>query len=345
MTPLEAAHDWLIKHADHLAGRGPAPEPIDKYAARDMAAAIIKAGEEPWDWETSMTTMNEEDEAAAALEETGNFRVLRRLPPWTDKATDGVSLKVGAFVDVETTGLDHKTDEVIELGIVLFTYDKAGVIHTVGDAYQSFNQPGKPIPPNITELTGITDAMVAGKKIDAAEIDELIGVANFVIAHHAAFDRKFIEKVCPIAATKPWGCSMEQIPWKAEGWNGRALEYLLMRAGYFYEAHRAEDDCFAGIRLLSTTLPRSGKSAMAALREAAAKPIIRLTAEGSPFEVKDTLKARGYDWNPDSKAWTIDLPDAEKVIAEGEFLATLYRPRDFYPTKTINFYDRFSVRE
>lgn len=295
-----------------------------------------------------MHTMNEEEEAAQALEETGNYRVLRRLEKWVDREPPATGFKIGAFVDVETTGLDHDKDAIIELGIVLFQYDAAGV-YTVSDIYQSFDDPGFPIPPLITDLTGITDDMVKGQSLDIAEIDEMIGVANFVVAHKAAFDRKFIEKIAPVAIEKPWGCSMTQIPWKEEGWRGQSLEFLGMKAGFFFDGHRAADDCLAGIKLLSTPLPRSGIAAMTALRQTAAKPTARIYAQGSPYETKDALKARGYSWSDGTgtqpKAWYIDV-SPDKVDEENAYLsAGIYgRPVAFVP-RMIDFYSRFSVRE
>ena len=79
--------------------------------------------------------------------------------------------KLALFVDVETTGLDHQTDEIIELAIVPFTYGPDGQIYEVKGALQRFHQPKKPISAEITRLTGITDEMVAGHAIDPAEVE------------------------------------------------------------------------------------------------------------------------------------------------------------------------------
>ena len=294
--------------------------------------------------------MTEEDEAAEALEATGNYRVLRRVPEFVDRAIpEGVKVRVGLMVDVETTGLDHERDEIIELCAVPFMYGSDGNIYMVSDPVHMLNQPSVPIPEQITEITGLTDDVVFGHKLDLDALDELFGTSNFVVAHHAAFDRRFIERYVPQAAKMPWGCSMEQVPWKAEGWNGRALEYLLMRAGFFYEAHRAEDDCLAAIHLLSLTLPRSGKPVMAALRDTAKAPTRRLYAEGSPFHCKDKMKARGYKWNDGAngrpKSWFIDL-EPGAVDAENDWLALeIFGDHISHPIIEIDFYSRFSARE
>ena len=63
----------------------------------------------------------------------------------------GTELKQALFVDVETTGLDHQTDEIIELAMVPFTYGPDGKIYEVKEPFQRFNQPTKPISAEITQ--------------------------------------------------------------------------------------------------------------------------------------------------------------------------------------------------
>lgn len=300
-----------------------------------------------------MTTMNEEDEAAFELEQTGNYRVLRRVPEWhsiTPTAEQAPKLKVGLMVDVETTGLDPVKDEILELGLVPFNYDSTGRIWMQGEPFQSFNDPDRPISAEITALTGITDDMVRGHKIDVAEVDELLAVSNFVVAHHAAFDRRFLEKIAPEAVKKPWGCSMSQVPWNAEGINGRSLEYILMKQGFFFDGHRAPDDCKAAIHMLAQPLPRSGRLPMAALRQTAAANTYRVWAESTPFEVKDTLKARGYKWSDGAvagkpKAWYYDAIEKTAADQEAEWLkAEIYCRPVPVRVDTFTFYQRFSNR-
>lgn len=296
-----------------------------------------------------MSIRDEEQEAAEALEATGNYRILRRIPKWqnTDPPEGAKGIKIGLMVDVETTGLDPKTDQIIELGAVMFNYDPAGRIYSLSEPLQCYNDPGFPIPPEITELTGITDAMVAGQKLDVHELDEMIGLANFIVAFNSAFDRKFIERVNMAACKKPWGCMMEQIPWKAEGIAGRRLEYIANAFGFFYEAHRAVDDCYAAIHLLGQTLPKSGKPALNALREVAIKPSHRVVCVGKTYDYNHLLKARGYrfrDVATKPKAWyrdveTVDAADAEKAWLKDTVKGSLEISVD-----QVTIYDRFSVR-
>ena len=65
-----------------------------------------------------------------------------------------------------------------------------------------------PIPPKITKITGITDAMVAGHRIDDRAVNDLLGRVVLVIAHNADFDRRFLERRLPAFAPKHFGEAM-----------------------------------------------------------------------------------------------------------------------------------------
>jgi DNA polymerase-3 subunit epsilon len=84
---------------------------------------------------------------AEALARSDDYRVLRRLVPRkTFAPAIGQGTKVGILIDVETTGLDQKQDEVVELGMVKFEYLPDGRIASVRDVFSSFNEPSAPIP-------------------------------------------------------------------------------------------------------------------------------------------------------------------------------------------------------
>jgi DNA polymerase-3 subunit epsilon len=118
---------------------------------------------------------------ADTLSRSADYRVLRRLVPRPiSLPTVGQETKVGILLDTETTSLDHRRDELIELGMVKFDYTADGRIASVRDALSAFNEPSEPIPPDITALTGIMMAFV--------------GDAAITIAHNSDFDRKFAER-------------------------------------------------------------------------------------------------------------------------------------------------------
>lgn len=286
---------------------------------------------------------------AEALAKSADYRVLRRLVRRETFASSiGQSTKIGILLDVETTGLDQQKDEVIELGMVKFDYVSDGRIAGLRDVFSSFNEPSAPIPPEVTALTGITNEMVAGQRIDEATVSSFADDAVIVIAHNASFDRKFAERYWPIFQRKAWGCSATEVEWRKHGFEGSRLGYLLNGAGFFHQAHRAVDDCHALLEILAFELPTTGTPALFILLEQARKKTMRVWAEQSPFDLKDLLKRRGYRWSDGSdgrpRSWYIDV-DESKLDDEIAFLKTEIYLRDVEPRlQTLTAFDRFSVR-
>jgi len=286
---------------------------------------------------------------AEALAKSADYRVLRRLVPReTFNPSIGQSTKTGILLDVETTGLDQQKDQIIELGMVKFDYLPDGRIAGLRNVFSSFNEPSEPIPMEVTALTGITNEMVAGQHIDEAAVSSFVDDAVIVIAHNASFDRKFVERCWPIFRNKAWGCSATEVEWRKHGFEGSRLGYLLNGAGFFHQAHRAVDDCHALLEILALELPPTGTSALAVLLERARKKTMRVWAEQSPFDLKDSLKRRGYRWSDGSdgrpRSWYIDL-DESKLDDEIAFLKGEIYLRDVEPRlQTLTAFDRFSVR-
>jgi DNA polymerase-3 subunit epsilon len=53
---------------------------------------------------------------------------------------------------------------------------------------------------------------------------------------------------------------MSQVDWAGEGFEGTKLSYLASQCGFFFDGHRAENDCLAGLEILARPLP-SGRTA------------------------------------------------------------------------------------
>lgn len=288
-------------------------------------------------------------EMAEALSQSADFRVLRRLVPRLHFTPSRYQdTKTGILLDTETTGLDTRKDEIIELGMVKFDYTQDGKLVGVRDTFSAFNEPSVPIPDEVTALTGISDEMVAGHHIDEGAISAFVQDAVIIIAHNSGFDRKFAERYWPIFERKAWGCSATEIEWRKHGFEGSRLAYLLNGAGFFHQAHRAVDDCHALLEILAVELPTTGAPALALLLETARKKTTRIWAERSPFELKDALKRRGYRWSDGSdgrpRSWYVDVPEGavedEISFLKGEIYLREIEPR----LQTLNAFNRFSVR-
>jgi DNA polymerase-3 subunit epsilon len=189
--------------------------------------------------------------------------------------------------------------------------------------------------------------MVAGQRIDEAAVSAFVEDAVIVIAHNAGFDRKFVERYWPVFERRAWGCSATEVEWRKHGFEGSRLAYLLYGAGFFHYAHRAVDDCHALLEILALELPTTGTPALDLLAQAR-KKTMRIWAEQSPFDLKDTLKRRGYRWSDGSdggaKSWYVDV---DEIALEDEiaFLRTEIYLRDVEPRlETLTAFTRFSIR-
>ena len=269
---------------------------------------------------TDLSTL---EQWAQALEQHPDYRVLRRLVPRRqyDPVPPGTQLVRGVVLDTETTGLLSGQDKVIELGMVLFEFDPvSGCVHRALEVFDELEDPGFPIPPEVTAVHHITDEMVRGKRINDQQVLAFLRDVHVVVAHNAAFDRPFVENRWPVFETLDWSCIIKDVPWKEEGFGSAKLEYLLQTQGLFYEAHRAETDCWALLELLSRRLPQRQQPVLLSLLESLNQAQFKLYALGSPFESKDLLKMRGYRWAPELKCWTRLLTSEDLVQEEKAWL-------------------------
>jgi DNA polymerase-3 subunit epsilon len=270
---------------------------------------------------------NEEMERwAATLDASEDYRVLRRLRVPIPAKDKGLlpNERIAIILDTETTGLDYRSDEIIEIGMIAVIYTNSGDIRRVIGTYSALNAPSSGITDEITALTGIDNSMVTGRRFNLAEIDAFIGRAALVIAHNASFDRPFCEKLVGSFAQKAWTCSATEVPWRAIGYEGLKLAYLLNQSGYFDDGHRALNDSAAVLAVLST-VTSSGDIPFKLLLASAREERCLVRLHGG-YDARKALKARGYRWNGSMEGrppnWSLELAEAS-LAKELAFLDAL----------------------
>lgn len=277
-----------------------------------------------------------------------NFKVTRPFEPkelYSNEPAPSRLLKA-AILDTETTGTNQRIDRIIELGIVVVEYcPDSGQVYRVLQTYNELEDPGMPIPPESTNIHGITDAMVQGQRIVDTDVEKLMSDVSLVIAHNAAFDRGFVESRLPFFQKKAWACSFAQIPWKAEGIGSASLEYLAYKYGFHFSGHRASVDCHALLEVLQSNLPQSGIKVFKMLLDKARSPDIKVWAINAPFDNKDKLKERAYRWDGDRKIWYRSLAN-EELAQEIEWLRSeVYADHQFkLEHEKMDAYNRFTMR-
>ena len=286
------------------------------------------------------------DEMAKLLTQSQSYKVLKCFERIERYSPDNNQEKrIGVFLDIESTGLNTLTDKIIEIALVPFEYTNDGLIYRVLESYSSFQDPGIPIPSNITSITGITNEMVKDQKIDLSVVKKIINDADIIIAHNAAFDRKIFESQLFETKNKLWACTFSQIPWVEEGINSAKLEYIAFIFGFFYKAHRAETDCLVAIHILAQNLPVSSKPALKVLLENALEKSYRIWAVNTNYDARDALKARRYKWNFASnnqpRAWYIEVNESDKEKELNFLYNEIYKRKVELPIEEIDSLSRF----
>ena len=247
--------------------------------------------------------------AAATVERHPNYRVLRRIPPPELIPTcpaEGPT-RSAVILDVETTGLDPDHHQIIELAVLPIRFDAAGRLTVVGTLRSWLEEPDTPLSPTIQRMTGLTDADLAGRRIDDTEAERLIGGAECIIAHNARFDAPFVERRLPALEGRAWACSWADLPWSEMGFEGGKLSHLLTQSGWFFEAHRAGSDVTALALLLGQAAP-DGEPLLGKLVARASSPSAWVRAGQVDSCRNHLLRARGYRWCPRQRCWWREVP-------------------------------------
>lgn len=154
-------------------------------------------------------------------------------------------------IDVETTGLDSNTSEILELGAIHV------IDHEIADTFSSLVRPERPIPAQITSLTGITQDMVSAQGAALQPLLEqfwaFVGQSP-VVGHNLDFDLAFLKK-----ASVRFGISMPNVPirdtlklarGKLRDLPDHRLDTLTAHFGIEdTQQHRAIPDCVATFRV------------------------------------------------------------------------------------------------
>ncbi len=129
----------------------------------------------------------------------GKFKVIYGVEAYfiNDEASSAITGKAeqplnGEFIifDIETTGLSVMQEKITEIGAVRM------VNGDIKDTFSTFVNPEKHIPEKITELTGISDDMVADAPSEREAVRKFLeycGEDAIVVAHNASFDTSFIK--------------------------------------------------------------------------------------------------------------------------------------------------------
>ncbi|MDO8826830.1 exonuclease domain-containing protein [Methylophaga sp.] len=157
------------------------------------------------------------------------------------------------LLDCETTGGNAIRDRLTEIALIEITNG----VET--DRWQTLINPGISIPPWISKLTGITDAMVAGQPTFAEIAEELQQrlADNVFVAHHVRFDYGFIRESfrrLGITFSAKTLCSVKISRLLYPEQRRHGIDAIVARLGLtINQRHRAMDDAQVILELLQQT--------------------------------------------------------------------------------------------
>lgn len=265
------------------------------------------------------------------LASDGEVRLYQFTEHLLGRAPDNARRMRMCVVDTESTGVNPGTDEVIEVGIVIATWAQLApetwLLEDVQELPALLQQPSFPIPPGASAVNGIYDADVEGKSFDWQIVYDAMMSCDLTVAFNAPFDRpmihhEFIRRNIRLPIV-PWACALEQIDWRNSPGRPpvRNLEVLAPWNGFFYDAHRAVNDCHATVHLLNV----SGQAYRLLETLGQMHYFVFCGARTINTSHNEHLKAVGFRWSPDKKGWwKLCLTDEERDAILDHLQATVY---------------------
>ena len=145
--------------------------------------------------------------------------------------------------DLETTGLDARKDVIIEIGAVVYRDGKV-----TDEVFSTFVDPGRPIPYEVSQLTGITGDMVKGAPGQAEALRQFLDFIHGrpLAAHNAGFDVGFLSEGCRRMGLSLEATAVDTLPLAQALLPNLARHKLDLVAGHLglpsFHHHRATDD-------------------------------------------------------------------------------------------------------
>lgn len=151
-------------------------------------------------------------------------------------------------LDLETTGLNPKTDKIIEIGAIRVREGK------ICEEFSTLVNPGRKLEERIKELTGITDEELMAAPLLEEVWPRLMAFlgTDILVGHRILFDYSFLKKaaVNQKASFERLGIDTLKIARKClPDLESRRLPDLCRHYGILHHAHRAVDDAVATFHL------------------------------------------------------------------------------------------------
>jgi DNA polymerase-3 subunit epsilon len=193
------------------------------------------------------------------------------------------------IIDLETTGGSALFDRVLEVAAIRV---QNGVVQ---DRFECLVEPGMPIPPFVTRITGINHSLVRDKPTFDKVLPHLHGIMDgaVLVAHNVSFDGNFLASAFGRAGM-PWEgerlCTLRLARRLIPGLHSYRLDSLCAFLGYtFVQRHRAGPDAEATLHVLRNLLDAAisrGVETLSELLRIQQQPVTRRRHKGHVDEAQ-----------------------------------------------------------
>lgn len=220
-------------------------------------------------------------------------------------------------IDLETSGLDTKKDQIIELAAVLWDLNSNKPVQILSEMI--FHEDLK-LSEEVKTITQITDEdlRLFGQPLDEVleRLSQLADSAHYIVAHNGRdFDFHFLNRYWQqkeeLNPDLPWIDTLYDVPYPAHI-QTRKLTHLAAEHAFLNPFnHRALFDVLTMMKVLSCY----DFSEVVELSQSPVKKVRALVS----FEQKDLAKQAGFRWDAQAKFWIKELKEMQLKEASWPF--------------------------
>lgn len=206
-------------------------------------------------------------------------------------------------LDLETTGLSTSDDQIIEIGAVLWDWERNLPVEILSQLVQIDGE----VPSEITELTGISNEDLSnhGQSLEVVlkELKRMAKFSSYLVAHNGTqFDQIFLEREWSLQSELrielPWLDTSHDLPFPAKI-GTRKLSYLAAEHGFLNPfSHRAVFDVLTMLKVLAQYRHED-------VLKLQSSPLRRVVAQVS-YEGREQAKGAGFRWDPVQRHWFLE---------------------------------------